>query len=151
EAAQSRVTALGLDTAQVRAHVAARPGDEGARALPACVSVGTMLPSGGAKCYMKLVRASQLRRGPGQRAACEPGGPPAPDEARAGLLVVAFSASQGEPEWLGLLRRMAGQRARALPPPRGPVAAEVDLGAAGAAGADAERAISRRRAKGGAL
>ncbi|CAE8698400.1 unnamed protein product, partial [Polarella glacialis] len=54
----------------------------------------------------KLMRASQLRRPDGLLALGEPGAPAGPEVSPSSLLVVAFSASQGEPEWLGLCRRL---------------------------------------------
>lgn len=121
EARGSAVKVLSLDPAQVRGRAAVA----GRAELPACVSVGSLVHTpGSAQYYMKLTRASQLRRAQGLLAAGEPGGPAPPEDAPAKLLVVAFAASQGEPEWLGVLRRLAlaGRVAR-LPPVEGPLAA----------------------------
>merc|ERR1719491_659968 len=57
--------------------------------------------------YMKLSRASHIKRCFGTVAEGEPGGEAGPLHSPAKLLVVAFSASQGEPEWMGLLSRLA--------------------------------------------
>lgn len=106
DAANSKVHALALDTEQVSAYVAGcEARSEEWKALPLNITVGTLVHSpDSAQYYMKLVRASQLsRRDAGPRATCEPGGP---DQAPTRLLVVALAASQGEPEWLGVLRRL---------------------------------------------
>jgi len=144
DSAQSKVKVLSLDTAQVHAH-AQRV--EKWRDLPTCISVGDLVHTpDSAQYYMKLVRASQLRRSPGLRAAGEPGGPAAPAAAPAALLVVAFAASQGEPEWLGVLRRLAATgRATALPRPEGPITAAV-----GAGDPEARMAVLWSQCEGGA-
>jgi len=66
-----------------------------------------------------------------------------PDEAPAELLVVAFAASQGEPEWLGILRKIAEMgKARMLPPPSSSL--ESLVGDVSVAGIDAAEAIIGR-------
>ena len=124
EAAGSSVRTLGLDVTQARAFAEACPSEE-AQDLAPCISVGDLLRTGSpAQHYLKLVCASQLRRGAGVRATGLPGGPAPPREAPGKLLVVAFAASQGEPEWMGVLRRLlaAGQGSVApLAPPLGPL------------------------------
>eukprot|EP00930_Biecheleria_cincta_P036700 TRINITY_DN25150_c0_g1_i1.p1 TRINITY_DN25150_c0_g1~~TRINITY_DN25150_c0_g1_i1.p1 ORF type:complete len:645 (+),score=115.53 TRINITY_DN25150_c0_g1_i1:298-2232(+) len=111
EARTSNLQALGLDFKQVQ-------GCTKEEEVPQCVTVGNDVSGTlAAKYYMKVVRASQLRREPGVRAAGTPGGPPTSEECPAELIVVAFAASQGEPEWLGVLRRLAAsKRVSQLPP-----------------------------------
>eukprot|EP00434_Breviolum_minutum_P001394 symbB.v1.2.001224.t1/scaffold66.1/size357995/27 len=99
---RSHIKTLGLDTRQVSEAVEALPNWE---PLPSAVSVGTVLPMSGGQISLKLTRASQLRRD-GIRAVAEPAGPSDPASHPAALLIVAFGASQGEPEWLGFLRRL---------------------------------------------
>ncbi|OLP89692.1 Calcium-dependent protein kinase 13 [Symbiodinium microadriaticum] len=102
---RSNLKTLGLDTQQVREAAAASP--SGFEELPAAVSVGTVLPvQGSSQISFKLTRASQLRRQPGVKSVAQPGGPADPVAQPAKLLIVAFAASQGEPEWLGFLRRL---------------------------------------------
>lgn len=124
DAPLSKIKALALDTAQVRTHSA---NIENWRHLPSSITVGNLVHTEGcAQYYMKLVRASQLRRREGLLAVGEPGGPADSGETPAALLVVAFAASQGEPEWLGVLRRLgAVGRVAKLPPPVGHIAEEV--------------------------
>ncbi|CAE7472186.1 CPK3 [Symbiodinium natans] len=103
---RSSVKTLGLDTQQVREALAASP-SVCKEELPAAISVGTMLPvRGSSQISLKLTRASQLRRQAGVKSVAEPGGPVDPALQPAQLLIVAFAASQGEPEWLGFLRRL---------------------------------------------
>lgn len=111
EARTSQLHALCLDSKQVQGYT-------NEEELPSCVSLGDDVSGAlASKYYMKVVRASQLRREPGVRAAGTPGGPPTAEESPADLIVVAFAASQGEPEWLGVLRRLAAaKRASQLPP-----------------------------------
>ncbi|CAK9065422.1 Leucine-rich repeat-containing protein 1 (LANO adapter protein) (LAP and no PDZ protein) [Durusdinium trenchii] len=83
---------LGLDAVQVATHPA-----------PPWASVGWMLPWG--KLYAKLQPASQLKRPEGVNPV--KGARP---QQHHDVLVVAFAASQGEPEWLGVLSQVhAGQ------------------------------------------
>ncbi|CAJ1418288.1 unnamed protein product [Effrenium voratum] len=96
--ARSEVKTLGLDLRQVKEAAVAGGLDP---VLPEAVSVGEMLPMLNCQIVMKLTRASQLRRAPGR--ATEP---PQSAAGRSPLLVVAFAASQAEPEWLGFLRRL---------------------------------------------
>lgn len=84
----SRVRVLGIDTQQVSEYRGPP--------LPKCVVVGRMLPWG--RLYAKLTSSSQLLRCAG-----------VVEERCAKTLVVAFSASQGEPEWAGSLGQVAGQ------------------------------------------
>mmetsp|Transcript_149212 Transcript_149212/g.387987 ORF Transcript_149212/g.387987 Transcript_149212/m.387987 type:complete len:923 (+) Transcript_149212:48-2816(+) len=113
EGGNIKLRALGLDEAQVRtcAEAAAGACDVGAwQVLPPCISVGKVVHvSGSGQYWMKLTRSSQLRRLENTPAVGEPGGPVSPSTSPARFLVVAFSASQGEPEWLGLLRRLWAQ------------------------------------------
>jgi hypothetical protein len=107
---------LSLDVEQVRgffmAEAAAKKdspevGERRWRSLPWCVSVGSMLGHDVSdRFFMKLMKASQMKRW-SDYAVGELGGPRGADEDPSSLLVVAFSASQGEPEWLGALRRVA--------------------------------------------
>lgn len=99
---KSTATTVGLDISQVAAVTTA---------LPPAVAVGRLLHVDGEGQYtLKLIRASQIRREPGVLAAGQPGCPPTPDDAPAKLLIVALAASQGEPEWMGLLRRLFEQK-----------------------------------------
>eukprot|EP00928_Gymnodinium_smaydae_P071850 TRINITY_DN55330_c0_g1_i1.p1 TRINITY_DN55330_c0_g1~~TRINITY_DN55330_c0_g1_i1.p1 ORF type:complete len:826 (+),score=45.49 TRINITY_DN55330_c0_g1_i1:59-2536(+) len=84
----SNVRVLGIDAQQA----SLGPNE----ALPACVTSGWMLPWG--RLYAKLSPASQLRRKPDVRQT--EGSMP---KFGGDVLVVAFAASQAEPEWLGLL------------------------------------------------
>eukprot|EP00928_Gymnodinium_smaydae_P030995 TRINITY_DN22898_c0_g2_i1.p1 TRINITY_DN22898_c0_g2~~TRINITY_DN22898_c0_g2_i1.p1 ORF type:complete len:815 (+),score=68.62 TRINITY_DN22898_c0_g2_i1:342-2786(+) len=101
----SYVKTLGLDYVQV--HEAVSDSGNSWETLPECVSVGSIIHVGGcSQVNMKLTRASQLRRRSNVLALGEPGGPADPSAAPADFLVVAFGASQGEPEWLGFFRRL---------------------------------------------
>eukprot|EP00933_Yihiella_yeosuensis_P017225 TRINITY_DN14452_c0_g1_i1.p1 TRINITY_DN14452_c0_g1~~TRINITY_DN14452_c0_g1_i1.p1 ORF type:complete len:847 (-),score=139.88 TRINITY_DN14452_c0_g1_i1:171-2711(-) len=105
DAQSTRANTLGLDFDQVSRTVAACANTW--KAIPTCVSVGTPVHVDGSGQYtVKLLRASQLRRAAGSPALGEKDAPPGPEESPADLLVVAFSASQGEPEWLGFCRRL---------------------------------------------
>lgn len=108
EASRSRVKTLGMDTAQVRVH---KEGVAGGKALPQCVSLGSMVPvdsgTDGPGFFAKLVRASQLRPALDEPSVADRWSCPGPEDSPADVLVVALAASQGEPEWLGLLRRVA--------------------------------------------
>jgi len=73
--------------------------------LPPCVVSGWMLPWG--RLYGKLAPASQLRRQSGLQVLCSNGGPVYGGD----VLVVAFSASQGEPEWFGILGQLLAHKA----------------------------------------
>jgi len=98
----TKLRTLGLDDLQVSSL------DPSIDELPVAISVGTVIPvKGPGQYFMKLCKASQLRRGPGVKAVGQDGGPATAEVEPAELLVVAFAASQGEPEWMGLLRRMA--------------------------------------------
>lgn len=130
EDSRAQVQTLAIDEPQARAMAAFTP--EGAGALqPMCITVGNLIRAEGSShsdgMYLKLARASQLRRSPGCAIAGTPGGPPSCSEAPAEVLVVAFAASQGEPEWLGLLRALPGVPGalEACPPPVGPLSAYV--------------------------
>jgi len=123
---------VALDISQAREYMKWKckdePADAAMKDLPPCISVGDLIDTGSpCKYYLKLVRGSQLRREPGVQAAGLPGGPPPPTEKPARLLLAAFAASQGEPEWMGALRRLfTAPPATALPPPVGEVADVVD-------------------------
>lgn len=128
-----KVKTVGLDTAQVqRWSEAVSAASDGAPVppLPPCVSAGSMMDVASNGQYLaKLIRSSHMRRVAGVRAPGELGGPAPPAEAadRPPLLIVAFSASQGEPEWMGLLRRLAAiGRVKALPAPEGPLSELFD-------------------------
>ncbi|CAK9026249.1 Probable serine/threonine-protein kinase MARK-A, partial [Durusdinium trenchii] len=86
---RSYIKTLGLDSNQVAVPELPDP-------LPAAVSVGTVIPiSGQSQLSLKLTKASRLRRSTDRAESDHPE-----------LLIVAFAASQGEPEWLGFLRRL---------------------------------------------
>mmetsp|Transcript_147533 Transcript_147533/g.271132 ORF Transcript_147533/g.271132 Transcript_147533/m.271132 type:complete len:935 (+) Transcript_147533:74-2878(+) len=102
---RSCVRTLGLDATQIRK---CEEGVTGWEVLPPSISVGNVVQADTAgHYYMKLTRASQLRRKHGMPALGEPDGPALPEDVPARLLVVAFAASQAEPEWLGALQRLA--------------------------------------------
>eukprot|EP00931_Biecheleriopsis_adriatica_P040350 TRINITY_DN23114_c0_g1_i1.p1 TRINITY_DN23114_c0_g1~~TRINITY_DN23114_c0_g1_i1.p1 ORF type:complete len:842 (-),score=160.90 TRINITY_DN23114_c0_g1_i1:45-2570(-) len=93
---RSKIKTLGLDAAQVQQVDA-----DILENLPSSVSVGTVVPVPGcSQVCMKLTRATQLRRQDGAPLLADPWESP-PE-----MLIVAFAASQGEPEWLGFLRRL---------------------------------------------
>lgn len=97
---------VGLDVDQVRS--ISEAANTAQQVFPSCVSVGEPLSLGGhGQYWMKLSRASQLRRDKSMATIGQPAGPTCPTADPSSLLVVAFSASQGEPEWLGLARRLA--------------------------------------------
>lgn len=105
EAKASKIKALGLDSTQVQTLWQHR-GD--LKDLPESISAGDMVAGDlSPQFYMKLLRASQLRRKPEEQIAGVPGGPPSSTDEPAETLIVAFAASQGEPEWLGALRRLS--------------------------------------------
>jgi len=98
--------------------------------LPPCITVGSLIrvedsdPCKG--MYMKLARSSHLRRSVQVAAAGGPAGTLPFCMKPSRILVVAFAASQGEPEWLGILRNLSGpgnasQALRAYPAPLGSV------------------------------
>lgn len=103
------VRAVGVDAAQVsvyeRAEKAASAGMLGLPApLPSSVMSGWTLPWG--RVYAKLVPSAQLRREPGVRpVSCDL----AQRQSRSDVLLVAFAASQAEPEWFGILGLIASQ------------------------------------------
>lgn len=108
--AECRLTTVGLDTDQLSRALESSPTESGSlrkeEALPVVVSVGDMIQcDGDGQYFMKITRASQLRRCAGVRAIGQDGIEPVLDKPLS-LLVVAFAASQGEPEWQGLLRRL---------------------------------------------
>merc|ERR1712100_865046 len=71
---------------------------------------------------MKLIRASQIKRVKSVRGEGEPRAAPGPAQAPAKLLVDCWSASQGEPEWMGLMSRLAtGEDLYKQTPVAGPV------------------------------
>lgn len=73
--------------------------------LPACIVSGWMLPWG--RLYAKLSRASQFaRQGDMEAHAGE-----APSFG-GDVLVVTFAASQGEPEWFGVLGQLLGRKGK---------------------------------------
>ncbi|CAE8641565.1 unnamed protein product, partial [Polarella glacialis] len=92
------VRVLGVDAAQVQTAVAAKTGAP--LQLPPSVNSGWMLPWG--NLYAKLAPSSQLRRAEGVLPLSSPEPVYGGD-----VLVVAFAASQGEPEWLGSLGQVA--------------------------------------------
>eukprot|EP00929_Paragymnodinium_shiwhaense_P001684 TRINITY_DN10191_c0_g1_i2.p1 TRINITY_DN10191_c0_g1~~TRINITY_DN10191_c0_g1_i2.p1 ORF type:complete len:660 (-),score=121.17 TRINITY_DN10191_c0_g1_i2:247-2226(-) len=97
---QGSVKCLGLDEEQM-ARFTAVATDEEKKWIPRALVTGSICGSI-PNYYAKLMRASQLRK-KGREARSllnPPTTPPAP------MLVVAFTASQAEPEWLGLLRRL---------------------------------------------
>jgi len=89
-----RLRVLGVDIEQVDRWCSTRESEE--RVLPPSVIAGQMLPWG--RLYAKFTLGSQLARARGQRILGD--GLVRP---KADVLVVAFSASQGEPEWAGVL------------------------------------------------
>ncbi|CAK0856912.1 unnamed protein product, partial [Prorocentrum cordatum] len=108
EASRTCARTVGLDEEQMGR--ARKAGPASAEAAPACVSVGSVLPVEGVGQYFTGVAR----------------GGPAAEAAPARLLVVAFAASQGEPEWHGLLGRLCAEgRAVAQPPPAGPLSARA--------------------------
>lgn len=101
----SRIKLIGLDANQVRTCASVV---HAWQTLPPNVSVGTIFNTNSLhQYYMKLCRASGIKRVRGAPAEGEPRAAPGPSQAPAKLLVVAFSASQGEPEWLSLMSRLA--------------------------------------------
>eukprot|EP00811_Abedinium_folium_P006725 NODE_161_length_3488_cov_4.828622.p1 GENE.NODE_161_length_3488_cov_4.828622~~NODE_161_length_3488_cov_4.828622.p1 ORF type:complete len:1077 (+),score=356.02 NODE_161_length_3488_cov_4.828622:78-3308(+) len=124
DAHASRARTVALDTSQARKYQRATSSTAPNLAeLPQCISIGDLLDTGAsARYYMKLVRVSQLRRLPGVRAAGIRGGPASAREAPAELLVAGFAASQGDPEWMGVVRRLVPiNRGSRLPPQAGPL------------------------------
>lgn len=99
--------AVGIDAAQMSEYEgAAATGALGRTPpLPQCVMSGWMLPWG--RVYAKLIPSSQLRR---QRGVRPVSGALEQRTQQADVLVVAFAASQAEPEWFGLLGLIAGGR-----------------------------------------
>eukprot|EP00929_Paragymnodinium_shiwhaense_P047990 TRINITY_DN24330_c0_g1_i1.p1 TRINITY_DN24330_c0_g1~~TRINITY_DN24330_c0_g1_i1.p1 ORF type:complete len:909 (+),score=148.87 TRINITY_DN24330_c0_g1_i1:111-2837(+) len=76
-------------------------GHENDRSLPKYLNSGQMLPWD--RLYAKLTPASLLRSAEGMRAAQLSS---SVERKQPEMLVVAFSASQGEPEWLGALGKV---------------------------------------------
>jgi len=141
EASESKIRVLGLDTLQVKSYYGASKLQE---ALPPCVSVGSLVQGADvSRYYLKMVRASQLRRSSQCRANGEPGGPLPPELAPADTLVVAFAASQGEPEWMGVLRRIAARgRVSPLPVTNAPVSDLIEGGISAEVRSDPEAIMS---------
>lgn len=130
DAAKSWVKVVAVDSPQMSSFVASQTSSSWE--LPSCVTAGNLLDTGSPhKYYAKLARCSQLRRTPGLLPAGVPGGPEMPKDSPAKMLVVAFAASQSEPEWLGALRRMSEESPELLPPPRGPLTRLFDEAAEG--------------------
>ncbi|CAK0901340.1 unnamed protein product [Prorocentrum cordatum] len=79
-------------------------------ALPPCVQSGwSVMP--GSPWYGKLIPSSQLRRAVGAATLGERAGEEEPTcDAGSRVLMIAFAASQGEPEWAGELGRLHEQR-----------------------------------------
>lgn len=143
EIPRSTVSTLALDEFQADMLLASRDPNLRLGVLAACVTVGNLVrfwsQCRSSGMYLKLTRASQLRRKDGVAVAGSPGGPPRAADAPTKVLVVAFAASQGEPEWLGLLRDIAGpghaaMAARRYPSPEESLA--VHLGESMAARGD---------------
>jgi len=127
---RSQVQTLGIDEEQASTMFSMAPAGTAGQ-LPVCFTVGSLVhverSSHSDGMYLKLARASQLRRAQGDIMAGAPGGPPSVSASPLQVLVVAFAASQGEPEWLGLLRALPGQcgALEACPPPVGPLSEYV--------------------------
>jgi len=109
-AAHKKLKTLGMDSSQLCDYKA-----QGNSQMPACVKEGQMVGLGGPgeHYYMKLVSWQQLHRSgsllaaaPVRKRGCCSHRAAARDD-KAECLVVAFSASQAEPEWLGLFGRIA--------------------------------------------
>lgn len=125
----SPMQTLALDDDQAFTLLTAGNGDAEPRMplyLPPCISVGSLLHVEGSACcsgmYMKLARCSHLKRSADVAVEGGPDGKTSFSMKPASTLVVAFAASQGEPEWLGVLRTLAGpgnatQALQACPPP----------------------------------
>lgn len=136
DADASTVQTLAIDDSQAEtASHSTRPWST-ASSMPACVSVGSLVRVLGSRrsdgLYLKLASASQLRRRSETLVAGMPGGPPSCKDSPADVLVVAFAASQGEPEWLGVLRDLTrnGSTSDALgsyPEPGGSLSDVPDL------------------------
>lgn len=105
EAPQHTCRCIGLDINQVQGFKASArdAGFEGSVEPPREVKIGRLVGLGGPgeHYYMKLVPWSQLLPSEAVTSVSA-----LPDD-RADCLVVAFSASQAEPEWLGFLSRVA--------------------------------------------
>eukprot|EP00927_Polykrikos_kofoidii_P012637 TRINITY_DN15468_c0_g1_i1.p1 TRINITY_DN15468_c0_g1~~TRINITY_DN15468_c0_g1_i1.p1 ORF type:complete len:919 (-),score=136.86 TRINITY_DN15468_c0_g1_i1:81-2837(-) len=110
---------LGVDAAQVHAFKRSRELEANGRPvtelpLPQCVVSGWLLPWN--RLYAKLIPASQLRRNPGVEAvSSENGVLPGSGPGEKDMLVVAFSASQAEPEWFGALSKVIRAGGRSGP------------------------------------
>jgi len=119
---RERLRLLGLDAAQVRRWAAQKstemqnsltidPAETSpSRALPACVQSGWLVAPGG-RWYAKLMPSSQVCRAGGDRTLGEQDGEELPPtKPGCSVLMAAFAASQGEPEWGGALGKLHQNR-----------------------------------------